>query len=72
MNKMIVDGNGYVESADVALLSLTEEDMEAVMGCRAITKELFDRVVEILQEELNEGFQERLRSAIRTAEEEGC
>jgi hypothetical protein len=70
-DRLIVDGNGYVDDADVVLLSLTTEDMETAMGCRAITKELFERVVDILQEEFNEGFQERLAAAIEQAEAEG-
>lgn len=71
-DRLEVDGNGYVDDADVSLISLTNEDMEMAMGCRAITKELFERVVDILQEELNEGFQERVAAAIKQAEAEGC
>jgi hypothetical protein len=71
-DRLILDGNGYVEDADISLISVTTEDMEAAMGCRAITKQLLDRVVDILQEELNEGFQERLAAAIHQAESEGC
>ena len=70
-DRLVVDENGYVDDADVVLLSLTTEDMENVVGCRAITKELFERVVDILQEEFNEGFQERLAAAIEQAESEG-
>jgi hypothetical protein len=68
-DRLVLDNNGYVEDADVVLLSLTTEDMETIMGSRAITKELFEMVVDILQEEFNEGFQERLAAAIEQAEE---
>ena len=57
------NGSGQVTKADVVLLSLTLEDIELI-GKLPIDREKFLEIVDILQERLNENFQELLSEAV--------
>lgn len=59
----VCDELGFVRRADVCLVSLSIEDVEAVTDSR-LNLEQFRRVVDNLQEELNEGFLGRVREAV--------
>ncbi len=61
------NSSGQVTKADVVLLSLTLEDIDLI-GKLPITEAIFRDVVGILQERLNENFQEILSEAIEEAE----
>ena len=60
---METNGSGQVTKADVVLLSLTLEDIELI-GKLPIDREKFLEIVDILQERLNENFQELLSEAV--------
>ena len=60
--------SGQVTKADVVLLSLTLEDLENI-GKLPIDRDKFLEIVDILQERLNENFQELLSEAVA---EVGC
>lgn len=62
-DQFVCDELGFVKRADVCLVSLSLEDVQAVTDSR-LTLEQFRRVVDELQEELNEGFLGRVRDAV--------
>jgi hypothetical protein len=62
------NGSGQVTKADVVLLSLTLEDIELI-GKLPIDREKFLEIVDILQERLNENFQELLSEAVAEVED---
>jgi hypothetical protein len=62
------NGSGQVTKADVVLLSLTLEDLE-IIGKLPIDREKFLEIVDILQERLNENFQELLSEAVAEVED---
>ncbi len=57
------DDLGFVKDAEVCLLSMRLEDVQAVTKTR-LTVEQFRQVVDVLQEELNEGFLGRVKDAV--------
>lgn len=57
------DELGFVDEADVCLVSLSIEDVRAVTSSR-LNLAQFRKVVDDLQESLNEGFMGRVRDAV--------
>ena len=65
---MLVCAGDTVIKAEADLVSLSLEDIQMAFPNKKVTKDLWKKVVDILQEELNENFCSKVFDAVREAE----
>ena len=66
---MLVCAGDTVIKAEADLVSLSLEDIQMAFPNKKVTKDLWKKVVDILQEELNENFCSKVFDAVREAED---